>query len=207
MQEESRALAKATEEQEKYYERIGESIRDNITGELKNVLLGTQSFKQAFTNILKDIASRILTSGIESALAQVFGGIGGGGGGFWSSAAGFIGGLFGGGGGWSGAAGRARGGPVAPGRAYVVGERQPELFIPKTSGTIVPEIPTSSVGGGRTVVVSPTFNIQSSDGPGVQMALQNAMPLFVRTAVEASRAEQITDLRRPGTLRTAARGA
>jgi len=30
------------------------------------------------------------------------------------------------------------GGPVQPGRVYLVGERGPELFVPKTSGTIVP---------------------------------------------------------------------
>ncbi len=32
--------------------------------------------------------------------------------------------------------GRATGGPVAPGRAYVVGERGPELFVPTSSGKV-----------------------------------------------------------------------
>ena len=32
--------------------------------------------------------------------------------------------------------GRATGGPVAPGRAYVVGEQGPELFVPTSSGRI-----------------------------------------------------------------------
>lgn len=32
--------------------------------------------------------------------------------------------------------GRATGGPVAPGRAYVVGERGPELFVPTSSGRV-----------------------------------------------------------------------
>ncbi len=36
------------------------------------------------------------------------------------------------------AAGRASGGPVEAGRMYVVGERGPEPFVPRTSGTIVP---------------------------------------------------------------------
>lgn len=41
---------------------------------------------------------------------------------------------------------RGDGGPVEAGKAYVVGERgQPELFVPKTSGTI---IPTSKAAGG-----------------------------------------------------------
>ena len=32
--------------------------------------------------------------------------------------------------------GRATGGPVAPGRAYVVGEQGPELFVPTSSGLL-----------------------------------------------------------------------
>jgi len=43
-----------------------------------------------------------------------------------------------------GAPGRATGGPVAPGRAYRVGERGPELFVPTASGRVVPG------GGGDT---------------------------------------------------------
>ena len=35
-----------------------------------------------------------------------------------------------------GAPGRATGGPVAPGRAYLVGERGPELFVPTASGRV-----------------------------------------------------------------------
>lgn len=37
--------------------------------------------------------------------------------------------------------GRARGGPVAAGQPYVVGERRPELFVPDTAGTIIPSVP------------------------------------------------------------------
>lgn len=44
-------------------------------------------------------------------------------------AAGFLGGI-------SGLPGRATGGPVSPGKAYVVGERGPELFVPTASGRV-----------------------------------------------------------------------
>src|SRR3546814_7322271 len=37
-----------------------------------------------------------------------------------------------------GLAGRATGGPVSPGQAYLVGERGPELFVPTSSGQIAP---------------------------------------------------------------------
>lgn len=68
-------------------------------------------------------------------LSQIFKGFGGGGGGG-SSGGGFgsvisgIAGLFGG--------ARAGGGPVAAGVPYLVGERGPELMVPRQSGKIVP---------------------------------------------------------------------
>jgi phage-related minor tail protein len=36
---------------------------------------------------------------------------------------------------------RAEGGPVMGGRAYLVGERGPELFVPGMSGSVVPRAP------------------------------------------------------------------
>lgn len=56
-----------------------------------------------------------------------------------------IGGAIGGALGFGG--GRAAGGPVSAGTAYVVGERGPELFVPGASGTIIP----NGSGGGTTI--------------------------------------------------------
>jgi len=50
---------------------------------------------------------------------------------------------------------RALGGPVASGMAYLVGERGPELFMPRQSGQIVPN---GALGGGTVV-----FNISTPD--------------------------------------------
>jgi hypothetical protein len=44
---------------------------------------------------------------------------------------------------------RASGGPVMGGSPYLVGERGPELFVPSTSGSIVPN---NRMGGGTTVI-------------------------------------------------------
>jgi hypothetical protein len=44
--------------------------------------------------------------------------------------------------------GKAAGGPVSSGTSYVVGERGPELFVPNTAGTI---IPNGGSGGGSTI--------------------------------------------------------
>lgn len=48
----------------------------------------------------------------------------------------------------AGADARASGGPVRKGQPYIVGEKRPELFIPNTSGRIVPRVPAMSGGGG-----------------------------------------------------------
>jgi hypothetical protein len=46
---------------------------------------------------------------------------------------------------------RAMGGPVTGNSAYLVGERGPELFVPRMSGTIIPNHNLQSAGGGTTV--------------------------------------------------------
>lgn len=56
-----------------------------------------------------------------------------------------------------GAPGRATGGPVSPGRPYMVGERGPELFVPTSAG----RIETGGTGRGP---VSVTVNM-SAAGP------------------------------------------
>jgi hypothetical protein len=58
--------------------------------------------------------------------------------------------------------GRASGGPVRAGQAYIVGEKRAELFVPDRSGTIIPRIGVSS-GGGPTVVVNVSGVIGSKD--------------------------------------------
>jgi hypothetical protein len=42
---------------------------------------------------------------------------------------------------------REFGGPVSKGRAYIVGERRPELFVPNTNGIIVPQVPSMDYSG------------------------------------------------------------
>lgn len=67
--------------------------------------------------------------------------------------------------------GRAAGGPVSAGGLYVVGERGPELFVPQTSGSIVPN---HALGGGSTPV---QINItQVMDGRRVgQMSVEGTL--------------------------------
>lgn len=46
---------------------------------------------------------------------------------------------------------RAGGGPVRAGGAYIVGEREPELFVPDRSGTVYNQRQMAAMGGGFTV--------------------------------------------------------
>ncbi|HEX8191462.1 MAG TPA: tail tape measure protein, partial [Allosphingosinicella sp.] len=57
--------------------------------------------------------------------------------------------------------GRAHGGPVAPGRAYVVGERGPELFVPTASGRVEAGLPA----GGRDIRISISVHAPAGNEP------------------------------------------
>lgn len=77
----------------------------------------TQSIGEMFEELAKTIAKALFTQTVSEPLIQsILGSIGGS--------------LFGG--------ARAGGGPVSGGKSYLVGERGPEMFVPKSSGTIVP---------------------------------------------------------------------
>jgi hypothetical protein len=66
--------------------------------------------------------------------------------------------------------GRASGGPVTAGQAYVVGEKRPELFVPSTSGTIVPNLAGLShanSNGGTHVTYAPQIDARGADTAAV----------------------------------------
>ena len=62
---------------------------------------------------------------------------------------------------------RAKGGPVTGSSPYLVGERGPELFVPSTGGSIIPN------GGGMGGGVAVSYNI---DARGATMELTQALP-------------------------------
>jgi len=55
---------------------------------------------------------------------------------------------------------KADGGPVESGGAYMVGERGPELFVPRSAGTIVPNHSMAMSGGSTNIT---NYNIQAID--------------------------------------------
>lgn len=64
--------------------------------------------------------------------------------------------------------GRATGGPVSPGRGYLVGERGPELFVPTSAG----RIEAAGSGGARNVRVS--IAVAAPAGSSAPQALQRS---------------------------------
>ena len=59
---------------------------------------------------------------------------------------------------------REKGGPISAGNPYIVGERGPELIVPRQAGNVVPN---DQLGGSNV-----TFNIQANDTRGFDQLLQ-----------------------------------
>lgn len=119
--------------------RAGNVLENGLLSAIRRGSLGFDDLKRVAFNALNEIAGHALQSGISS----LFGGGSGGGGGLGSLIGQTIGALF-------GLPGRATGGPVSPGRAFIVGERGPEVFVPTASG----RIETGSGVAGREVRVA-----------------------------------------------------
>ena len=135
---------------------VGEEIESSIKNNLRDAVTGAQSFGDAMNNVLNKIKNKLLDKafdklfeGFEKGFTgekQEKGGLGG-------FLGGIIGGLF-----------RANGGPVKAGQPYIVGERQPELFVPNRSGTIIPSV--TSGGDSITNIVNVSVDASGSSVQG-----------------------------------------
>jgi TP901 family phage tail tape measure protein len=102
-------------------QNIGSSIESGIVGAIDGAITGAKSLQESLADVLKDIGRMLISFGIKSLLGGID-----------------IGGtkIFGG--------GRAAGGPVSSNSTYMVGEKGPELFVPSSSGTIIPADATAA---------------------------------------------------------------
>lgn len=122
-----------------------DTAMDNIAGSLSNLITSGESVRESLANIFRSIANDIVKSGISSALAGVFKSPATGGGG---GLGGFLSNIFGG--------FRASGGPVQPGKAYVVGEKGPELIVPGSVGTVIPNHKLDGGAGSASITIDVT---------------------------------------------------
>jgi phage-related minor tail protein len=146
-------------------ERAGSTIEGALARAVRGGKLGFDDLKNVALKSLDEIAGAALRGGFGTA----------GGGGLTSIAGSLLSAAL-------GLPGRATGGPVSPGAAYVVGERGPELFVPTSSGSVQP----MAMQGAREVRVSIAVNAASGEAPralarssrqvaqAVARALQNA---------------------------------
>lgn len=84
--------------------------------------------------------------------------------------------------------GRAMGGPVGGGKPYIVGEEGPELFVPNTSGVVVPNDKLSSGGGTPMMGGVVNYNISAVDARSFkQLVAQDPEFIFSVTQAGARR--------------------
>ena len=112
---------------------VADSFASSFGGALASVVTGAEAvgaaFKKMALSVIRDAIAMIAKLAIVRGLLSLFPGLGTGPGAFIPIP------------------GLAHGGPAQAGRPYVVGEKGPELFVPKTSGTVVPNNKMQMGGG------------------------------------------------------------
>ena len=137
-QKEENKVKKVLTEQEKMYQRIGQTISTGIV----DALTRAKSATEALNSVLQNTARQLLQIGTNTLLKSIFPG---------SS-------LF------SALPGFANGGNPPVGKPSIVGEKGPELFVPKSAGTIIP----NGAIGSTSVVVNVDASGSSVEGDADQ---------------------------------------
>jgi hypothetical protein len=144
--------------------RAGRMIDSALARAITSGKLGFEDLKKVALAAMAQIAA--------ASLRALFTPSGGG------TGAGLLGGLSGLLGSLLGSPGRATGGPVSGGRAYMVGERGPELFVPSSSGRI-----ENLPGRGRDVRVAISVMTPSAGEPQVLRQSARQVARAVRSAI------------------------
>ena len=152
-------------------------ISDNMTDSLMEFFnTGKMNFRAFVTDILQQIQRLIIQRGIVNPLLNAIGGA-------------IFGGVTTSGAGGAGNMGftdlpkidgfARNGGTVQAGNTYMVGEAGAELFVPRTSGTV---IPNHQLGGGG---VNVTFNVEATDAQSFDSQLGQRSNMIVGMIQEA----------------------
>ena len=163
----------ATEKLKEKMTEVGEEIESSIKNNLRDAITGAKTFGEAMSGVLNRIRDKIL----DAQLDKLIGGFGeafgkGASGGEKKGLGGFLGGILGG--------LFANGGQPPVNKISVVGERGPELFVPTSKGTI---IPNGGFGGESTTNVitvnvdAKGSSVQGSDAQGNELGQQIAIAI------------------------------
>ncbi len=152
---------------------IADELGLTFSSAFEDAVIGGKSFSEVLKGIEKDIARIIIrksvTEPLGNAISGIFSGIN------WGSIFNFGG-------------GKASGGAVYPGQYYVVGENGPEVLLPNTAGTVVPN---NALGGGGVTIVQNISVDSRSDRASILAAMSQAKDM--------AKAEILNSMQRGGT--------
>jgi len=158
---------------------VAKAIKANFTESFADAFAdfatGAASASDAFQSFTKSVLSNLARMASQNLAETIFGsmgsGSGSGGGGFFSALAGMFGGA------------RAMGGPVSPGKAYLVNENTPnsEIFVPSVAGRIEP---VGAMGG---INVTNHFAITAPNGTVSSQTQQQIAAAAARGISQANR--------------------
>lgn len=168
----AKQLVAEQERMKQVFADIGMTIKDGVVDAIGAAVEGTKTLGEVASNMLRNIANRLLDVAVNMAMFGVPMGVGTGGG--------LLGGLF-----------KADGGQVQGGKSYIVGEKGPELFTPGASGMITPN---HALGGGTSNIV---VNVDAS-GSNVEGSADQASQLG--KAIGLAVQQELVKQKRPGGL-------
>lgn len=151
---------------------LGQTVLDSLEGSFSSIAdLWKNLIKKLIAQAAGAQLGKLLLGDSFSKTGEVGGGLG--------SLIGAFAGLFGG----STPPARASGGPVAAGRPYLVGERGPELIVPRQAGTVMP---TGAGYGGaapsQTVVVNLNGPVPAETVAQIRAEVTAALSRYQRNA-------------------------
>jgi hypothetical protein len=167
------ALAEPLRQVSEFASQAARNIRDALGDSVLQVIKGNaDDIGQIWQDLLQRMVAQALAAKLGEALFGNYGKTGEFGGllGFLGSS------VFGG--------ARANGGPVSAGRAYLVGERGPEIVMPASAGTVVP----NHALGGMAVTVNVAAGVTRGE---VTNAVQLGMQHVESTIMQRLRAARV----------------
>ncbi len=141
------------------FEKAGSVLERGLLSAIRRGSLGFEDLKRVALNAVNEIAAQALNGGF----ASLFGLLGQNGGGIGTVFSGALGSVL-------GLPGRATGGPVSPGRPYLVGERGPEMFVPTAAG----RVETGGAGPSAARDVRVSINLAAPRGTDAPVALRRS---------------------------------
>ena len=166
-------------------EKDRQSVLDTIESSMSNGFMsmveGTKSVKDAFRDMAKDIIKQLYDVYV---IQRMVGAIGEGGA-AGTGIMGFLGSIL----------GRASGGTVMSNQPYLVGEKGPELIVPRNRGHVMnADLTSNAMGsGGGDIYITNSFTMAANGDDSVKRIIAQSMPAIVNASKQG-----VMDARRRG---------